>query len=54
MTPSKDSPRVPSEDTASGNEKPPNRRASAGFDARDVLAGRVDDTTVSQAVEGRR
>ena len=29
-------------------------RGTDGFDARDVLAGRLDDATVSQAVEARR
>jgi hypothetical protein len=28
-------------------------RGADGFDARDVLAGRLDDVRLSQAVEGR-
>ncbi|VTT87997.1 hypothetical protein DM2_1331 [Halorubrum sp. DM2] len=29
-------------------------RDGGGFDARDVLAGRLDDVTLSQAAEDRR
>jgi len=29
-------------------------RDRGGFDARDVRAGRLDDVTVAQAVEGRQ
>jgi len=54
MTQSNESPRAPSDRSEAGDEKPPNRRRAPRFDARDVLAGRLDDTTVSQAVEGRR
>ena len=35
-------------------QKSGDRRAASHFDARDVLAGRIGDATVRQAVEGRR
>jgi hypothetical protein len=54
MTPTKDSPRAPSDRSSASDEKAPNRRGSGGFDARDVLAGRLDDVRLSQAAGERR
>ena len=54
MTLPKEPPRAPVDRSEADDEKPPNRRRALHFDARDVLAGRLDDATVSQAVEARR
>ena len=54
MSQSNDPPRAPFDASPASNEKPPNRRGRGGFDARDVLAGRLDDVRLSQAAEGRR
>jgi len=54
MSRSKERTPAPSDALTARDEKPPNSRGRGGFDARDVLAGRLNDATVAQAAEGRR
>ncbi|WP_158298368.1 hypothetical protein [Halorubrum sp. SD626R] len=54
MSRSKEPTHAPSGSSKPSDENPPDRRAGTHFDARDVLAGRLDGATVAQAVEGQR
>ncbi|QKY16390.1 hypothetical protein [Halorubrum sp. CBA1229] len=54
MSHSTEIPSSPGQNEESAGQKSGDRRAASHFDARDVLAGRVDGATVRQAVEGRR
>jgi len=47
-------PSSPESTEETAGQKSGDRRAASHFDARDVLAGRLDAGTVRQAVEGRR
>ena len=54
MSRTKQIPTRPDSNEESVEQKDGDRRAASHFDARDVLAGRIGDATVRQAVEGRR
>ena len=54
MSQSNEIPSSPESTNESAGQKSGDRRAASHFDARNVLAGRLGDATVRQAVEGRR
>jgi len=54
MSRSKERTTAPSDASPASDEKAPERRGSGGFDARDALAGRLDDATVAEVAGERR
>ena len=54
MSQSNEIPSSPESNEETAEQKRGDRRAASHFDARNVLAGRLGDATVRQAVEGRR